>query len=624
MAFHQSRLLLVLASLPLVGIIGYLWLRRKDYDEEDFDSPEQCEEISTSCTSLEKDIEITTISCESPEKVFSRSLSGITSTPIDIIIPRQLRAHKSAPVFISDEDLDLEIEKIKSMKNNNYQWKEGNNKTAEPVKEEMNVKVGEIECERATLMPASPMEKATTSSTNMSPKLTKSSPKSSPISMKSSPKSSSPKYKSPKVIKCTPQKTILSSSTSPKDQKQAKSVEEQFNSLNLSQKKQSPPKECVVNNVNEEIQRQSSERDSANHSPCDVMLASPAPSSISDNQSEGSNDSGKGGSDVATPPSQTPANDGSISGDAVDSPMPVMYQFTIPQHCVGRLIGRGGTVIQDIKSKSHTNVLVKKHPGNTKMKICVIEGTQLEIDNALHLIRERFPLKKYPEITLEQLIVAPSLTPDQLGLRLIEGINNDTMVSFMMEPNRFFIQFPTHPSFPSLNILSTNMTEFYNTNETPAVPLPIADFTICACHLDGFWYRVMVTKSDAETDSSHVTLLDYGGYYWVENSRLRQISGDFLLLPFQATECILANIRPIGGESTWPKEAYEVAAELANRALACTQVADYTSNGIPLVYMYIVAGHQDIVFLNQELVDRGYAEWISYSQVESRTTTTRT
>ncbi|KAI4460876.1 tudor domain containing protein [Holotrichia oblita] len=363
---------------------------------------------------------------------------------------------------------------------------------------------------------------------------------------------------------------------------------------------------------NEEMQRQNVERDSANHSPADVMLASPSLSSISDNHSEGSNDSGKGGSDVATPPSRTPANDGSILGDV---PSQFLYEFCIPQNLVGRLIGRGGCIISDIKEKTRTRIMIKKHPSNSKMKICAIEGSQINIDNALQMIREKFPLKRYPEVTLEQMpIHAPvALTPDQLHLKLIEGINNDTIISCMVAPNHFFVQQPTHPTFLNLNILSNCMNHCYNSADSPLLPKPIVENTICAAQSEGDWYRVMVMSSDTDADTSYVIFLDYGGYAYIENSKLRQIRGDFLLLPFQAAECILANVRPLAGER-WSDEAYSIVAELTKGALTYTQVADYTNEGVPLVLMYIFVGPQEVVFLNEELVNRGLAEWVPLTQ----------
>lgn len=72
--------------------------------------------------------------------------------------------------------------------------------------------------------------------------------------------------------------------------------------------------------------------------------------------------------------------------------------------------------------------------------------------------------------------------------------------------------------------------------------------TICIAHSVGRWYRAMVLSTDEEEDISYVKFLDYGGYAYVDNSMLKQIRADFLMLPFQAAECYLADIIPIGGE----------------------------------------------------------------------------
>lgn len=85
---------------------------------------------------------------------------------------------------------------------------------------------------------------------------------------------------------------------------------------------------------------------------------------------QGSSDSGKGCSDVATP-SQTPASGGSLSGDA---PVPSVYEFVLPQHLVGRLIGRHGCFVHQIKAKTNASILIKRHPDTQKLKICAVEG----------------------------------------------------------------------------------------------------------------------------------------------------------------------------------------------------------------------------------------------------------
>lgn len=63
----------------------------------------------------------------------------------------------------------------------------------------------------------------------------------------------------------------------------------------------------------------------------------------------------------------------------------------------------------------------------------------------------------------------------------------------------------------------------------------------------GEWLRAMILSTDVEANTSYVKFLDYGGYAFLDHSNLRQIRGDFMLLPFQAAECFLANIRPVGG-----------------------------------------------------------------------------
>lgn len=58
-------------------------------------------------------------------------------------------------------------------------------------------------------------------------------------------------------------------------------------------------------------------------------------------------------------------------------------------------------------------------------------------------------------------------------IRLIEGINNDTIVSCMVAPNHLFLQQPTHPTFPNLNILSGFMNACYADANSPMLPNPM-------------------------------------------------------------------------------------------------------------------------------------------------------
>lgn len=129
---------------------------------------------------------------------------------------------------------------------------------------------------------------------------------------------------------------------------------------------------------------------------------------------QGSSDSGKGGSDLATPPPSRMPDIGTSNVDVLS-----FYECIIPQTIVGKLIGRHGSFVNQIKDKTNAMILVKRHPTNDKMKICSIEGTKSEIEKALKMVRDKFPLKRYPDLTLEQVHFTPivstlPLIPDHL------------------------------------------------------------------------------------------------------------------------------------------------------------------------------------------------------------------
>lgn len=364
-------------------------------------------------------------------------------------------------------------------------------------------------------------------------------------------------------------------------------------------------------------EQQTTERDSANHSPVDVMLVSPSISSCSDAQSEGSSDSGKGCSDVATPPLRTPASGSSLSGDAS---LPSVYEFVLPQYLVGRLIGRHGCFVHEIKKNTNATIFIKRHPDTRKLKICAVEGTQADIESALEMIREKFPENRYPDVTLEQVCFVPPgptfpLIPESLQLPLVEGVTNDVILSSLISPSHFFLQQPTHPSFLALSQLNACMNICYSEPMAPPLPSPIQVSSICVAPAVGAWYRAQVVSVDEEADTCDIKFVDYGGYSTVNSSVLRQIRGDFMTLPFQAVECYLANVTPIGGdEAVWSKESVAGMEELTRGQVLQAQVCGYAEDGVPVVYLYAMHGSQ-VVLVNQKLVSQGLAEWVQLVEV---------
>lgn len=166
---------------------------------------------------------------------------------------------------------------------------------------------------------------------------------------------------------------------------------------------------------------------------------------------------------------------GSIKGQIKDVSLYSIYEFCICQNLVGRLIGRHGSFLQNIRAKAGVHIIVKRHPTLRDQKICAIQGSVEGINIALDIIRQRFPEKKYPSVTLEQILpmVIPEgipVLPELTQLSLVEGVNNDVLVCHISKPNRLFLQIPTHPTYPSLRLLDANMTQLYNSTESPMVP----------------------------------------------------------------------------------------------------------------------------------------------------------
>ena len=299
------------------------------------------------------------------------------------------------------------------------------------------------------------------------------------------------------------------------------------------------------------------------------------------------------------------------------------YEFLLPQNLVGPIIGRKGIYVNQIKSKTGASVLVKKHPESNKMKICSIQGSQKEIDDALKMIRQKLPENRYPNLTMarvyfttpQTVIPLPAIDTTCLRLLLIEGINNDVIVSTIMSGGHVFFQQPLNPSFPSLDVhvMQNLISQSYSIEESPALP-EIKEDAICVAPINGAWYRVQIISYNEENQSCLVKYLDYGGYTSVVGTGLRQIRTDFMTVSFQAIECLLSNIRPIGGGTEWLPEAATVLQQLTNGIILQPQVAGYSTAGLPEVFLYVCIAPDNVIFLNQELCARGLAEWVEVSQ----------
>ncbi|XP_055910154.1 A-kinase anchor protein 1, mitochondrial [Eupeodes corollae] len=292
------------------------------------------------------------------------------------------------------------------------------------------------------------------------------------------------------------------------------------------------------------------------------------------------------------------------------------YEFFFPCGLVGQLYGRKRNFINQIKAKTSADIVLQKHPFSSKVKICVIEGTEKEINAALVLIRNRLPLKHYPNFTMQRIhfalpqTIVPLATETRLNLQLslIEGINNDVVVSVVISGGHFFVQQPLHPSHPSLAVLQRCLYDSYNSCEAPMLP-GIELNAVCVICVNSVWYRVQIVENDAEDDQRCIVkFLDFGGYMNVHLNDLRQIRADFMGTPFQATECILSNVQPI--DTCWSPEAADILCKLTKGIVLQAQVAGYNSHNIPEIYLFACLGPNNVIFINKELVARNLAKWV--------------
>ncbi|XP_054728713.1 A-kinase anchor protein 1, mitochondrial [Anastrepha obliqua] len=292
------------------------------------------------------------------------------------------------------------------------------------------------------------------------------------------------------------------------------------------------------------------------------------------------------------------------------------YEFFFPNSFVGHLYGRKHSFINHIKVKTSANVVISKTNYAGKFVcICTIEGSESEIKSALAMIRQRLPAKRYPNFTMQRIHFAPPQTVVPLStesllnlqLNLIEGINNDVLVTAVVNGAHMFVQHPLHPSHPSLAVLQKCLYDSYTGSEAPLLP-GIEINAVCVLPVNGIWYRVQIVEQDCEDEQRCVVkFLDFGGYMNVHFNELRQIRSDFMTVPFQATECILSNVEPIDSIRS---EAADILCQLTKGIVLQAQVAGYNSHNIPEIYLFVCLSPNNVIFINKELVARNLAKWV--------------
>ncbi|KAJ8942111.1 hypothetical protein NQ318_000706, partial [Aromia moschata] len=148
----------------------------------------------------------------------------------------------------------------------------------------------------------------------------------------------------------------------------------------------------------------------------------------------------------------------------------------------------------------------------------------------------------------------------------------EVYVSAMVDPSRFWLQI-VGPKATELDCLVEEMTEYYNKPENRKMHLldhvNKGDLVAAIFQYDNKWYRAEVLNiNDTDSSDKKVELyyVDYGDTDILPCSELYELRTDFLRLHFQAIECFLARVEPVG--ENWSEEAVDKFEE-------CTHVAQW-------------------------------------------------
>lgn len=324
--------------------------------------------------------------------------------------------------------------------------------------------------------------------------------------------------------------------------------------------------------------------------------------------------------------------DGACSDINYEETQLLAYTFHIPDYLCGKLIGHNGTFIKKLKEDCCVNIILKetvgeklkrKKPkskkdqkfGEGKLKMCCIEGTRLNIDKCLDIVKDKF--YHNPEITFEQVNRSSREGQNQMNLNgsvclsLAEGVMHDVFVSSIVGGGHVFLQQPYHPTFFALERLDQCMARTYTQFTCPQVPLPVELNSVCVAPCEGGWYRCQVVAYDEDTQVCDIKYLDYGGYHSIAATELKQIRTDFLSLPFQAIECYLANINPTDDENI---SAF-VLEELISQQVVQARMIGTNEQGVPMIHLYRAVNGQTTM-VNRELVDRSCAQWLETTIVK--------
>jgi len=302
----------------------------------------------------------------------------------------------------------------------------------------------------------------------------------------------------------------------------------------------------------------------------------------------------------------------------------VLYEFYFPRKLCGKLIGKKGVHVENIRNKTKAQIAVRNDPKLEDTQIVCVSGSFKEVDQALEIINERFPSKHYPQISLKPInkpvIFRRNKFMKQKSKMLVTlqmfvetpqlNTEVDVHVSAIVNSTHLFVHLPNNPTYQLLQKLDEDMLHLYRAEQKMIPDLnSIFEYgVICAAPTSYGWHRAVLTEF-SEPDSldtngivskmAKVKFLDYGGYLDIPVNHLKQLRVDFMNLPFQAIEVKLEGI-----EKTQDDDKEDLQQLINNYQLKMV-ITSLTSDSIPLVKLYRVDQNYEKILINKLLISHG-------------------
>ncbi|KAG5879378.1 hypothetical protein JTB14_032084 [Gonioctena quinquepunctata] len=305
---------------------------------------------------------------------------------------------------------------------------------------------------------------------------------------------------------------------------------------------------------------------------------------------------------------------------------------------IGKIIGRGGEKISEIRSLSGAKINVNDDEKGLTSKRITIKGTKEQINVARSLIEDVVEQAAQTQQKIEESLAKreprlPLRSPEnvkRMGSPKVERMSPvpgqpdtpfEVYVSAMVDPSRFWVQI-VGPKATELDCLVEEMTEYYGKQENRNMHLlqdiKKGDLVAATFRFDNKWYRAEVLNISEENSVKLAELyyVDYGDTDTVPCSDLYELRTDFLRLHFQAIECFLARVEPSG--DSWSEEAVDkfeewthvaqwkkLSAKMNGYSIREKTRAKREGSPVPGVDLYELDDHD--IDIGEELVKTGLA-----------------